>query len=294
MCGALASFRPRSPGTPPYSILGESRRPRPRWDLGHISSRLHPSDSAAPPPCLLLVKALLVPLPHRQGCPDADHQCGIVSGMLPGRICNYTVKEEIVEIAAEEEAEVGRSIGQEFQTQQTMQRNKSNKHGLADHINNQSKRRTLISRSTTTPAKGASTRASFCHYQSPISSSLTSSYVCHSGRRPLHGPKPRNQSTLAHQDEDNPYRTQACSSWASTLSSIEPKAEAFDVAVVVGRAAASVEEGIEALQLYSKEVSRRLLDFVKSRSAAAKAEPSEAPPAVKVDPDFKPQKKEDG
>ncbi|KAI4964208.1 hypothetical protein ZWY2020_006851 [Hordeum vulgare] len=33
-------------------------------------------------------------------------------------------------------------------------------------------------------------------------------------------------------------------------------------------------KGIEALQLYSKDVSRRLLDFVKSRSAAAKAEPS--------------------
>lgn len=42
---------------------------------------------------------------------------------------------------------------------------------------------------------------------------------------------------------------------------------------VTGGAAASVEEGIEALQLYSKEVSRRLLDFVKSRSAAAKAAP---------------------
>ena len=37
-----------------------------------------------------------------------------------------------------------------------------------------------------------------------------------------------------------------------------------------------MEEGIEALQLYSKEVSRRLLDFVKSCSAGAKAEaPSE-------------------
>ncbi|KAI4993209.1 hypothetical protein ZWY2020_007522 [Hordeum vulgare] len=60
------------------------------------------------------------------------------------------------------------------------------------------------------------------------------------------------------------------------------EAEAFDAAAVAGGAAASVEEGIEALQLYSKEVSRRLLDFVKSRSAAAKAEPpSEAPPAVK-------------
>ncbi|XP_037425894.1 MFP1 attachment factor 1-like [Triticum dicoccoides] len=60
------------------------------------------------------------------------------------------------------------------------------------------------------------------------------------------------------------------------------EAEAFDAAAVTGGAAASVEEGIEALQLYSKEVSRRLLDFVKSRSAAAKAEPpSEEAPAVK-------------
>uniref|UniRef100_N1QXW4 WPP domain-containing protein n=1 Tax=Aegilops tauschii TaxID=37682 RepID=N1QXW4_AEGTA len=84
------------------------------------------------------------------------------------------------------------------------------------------------------------------------------------------------------------------------------EAEAFDAAAVTGGAAASVEEGnqapqpqpkegnpplsmsasveegIEALQLYSKEVSRRLLDFVKSRSAAAKAEPpSEEATAVK-------------
>ncbi|KAI4975191.1 hypothetical protein ZWY2020_048798 [Hordeum vulgare] len=47
------------------------------------------------------------------------------------------------------------------------------------------------------------------------------------------------------------------------------EAEAFVAAAVAGGAAASVEEGIEVLQLYSKEVSRRLLlDFVKSRSAA--------------------------
>ncbi|KAI5007185.1 hypothetical protein ZWY2020_047133 [Hordeum vulgare] len=164
MCGALASSRPRTPGTPPYSILGS--------DNGH----------------------------------------------------NTTAGDEIKiwKIAAEEEAEVGRSIGQEFQTQQTMQRNKSNKHGLADHINNQNKRRTLISRPTTTPAKGASTRASFCHYQSPISSSLTSSCAILADVLSM-APKPHNESTLAHQDEDNPYRTQACSSWASTLSSIEPK-----------------------------------------------------------------------
>jgi hypothetical protein len=62
------------------------------------------------------------------------------------------------------------------------------------------------------------------------------------------------------------------------------EAEAFDAAAVTGGAAASVEEGIEALQLYSKEVSRRLLDFVKSRSAAAKDavkdEPAEEPAAA--------------
>ncbi|CAD6210116.1 unnamed protein product [Miscanthus lutarioriparius] len=52
------------------------------------------------------------------------------------------------------------------------------------------------------------------------------------------------------------------------------EAEAFDAAAAAtGGAAASVEEGIEALQFYSKEVSRRLLDFVKSRSADAKADP---------------------
>jgi hypothetical protein len=38
------------------------------------------------------------------------------------------------------------------------------------------------------------------------------------------------------------------------------EAEAFDVVAAAGGAAASVEEGIEALQSYSKEVSRRLLD----------------------------------
>ncbi|KAL6645074.1 hypothetical protein ACP70R_016682 [Stipagrostis hirtigluma subsp. patula] len=59
------------------------------------------------------------------------------------------------------------------------------------------------------------------------------------------------------------------------------EAEAFDAAAATGGAASSVEEGIEALQFYSKEVSRRLLDFVKSRSAAAKAEPpSEEAPAA--------------
>ncbi|CAL4938185.1 unnamed protein product [Urochloa decumbens] len=59
------------------------------------------------------------------------------------------------------------------------------------------------------------------------------------------------------------------------------EAEAFDAAAATGGAAASVEEGIEALQFYSKEVSRRLLDFVKSRAAEAKAEPpSEEAPAA--------------
>ncbi|GJN08707.1 hypothetical protein PR202_ga26659 [Eleusine coracana subsp. coracana] len=63
------------------------------------------------------------------------------------------------------------------------------------------------------------------------------------------------------------------------------EAEAFDAAAATGGAAASVEDGIEALQFYSKEVSRRLLDFVKSRSAAAKSQtPSvDAPPATEVE-----------
>ncbi|ONM55412.1 hypothetical protein ZEAMMB73_Zm00001d020689 [Zea mays] len=49
--------------------------------------------------------------------------------------------------------------------------------------------------------------------------------------------------------------------------------EAFDTVAAAGGVAASVEEGNEALQSYSKEVSHRLLDFVKSRSADAKADP---------------------
>uniref|UniRef100_A0A804QLU9 WPP domain-containing protein n=1 Tax=Zea mays TaxID=4577 RepID=A0A804QLU9_MAIZE len=49
--------------------------------------------------------------------------------------------------------------------------------------------------------------------------------------------------------------------------------EAFDAVAAAGGVAASVEEGNEALQSYSKEVSHRLLDFVKSRSADAKADP---------------------
>ncbi|EER97479.1 hypothetical protein BDA96_02G379100 [Sorghum bicolor] len=56
------------------------------------------------------------------------------------------------------------------------------------------------------------------------------------------------------------------------------EAEAFAAASKSSSAAespASVEEGIEVLQAYSKEVSRRLLELAKSRSAAAAA----APPA---------------
>ncbi|KAM3329215.1 hypothetical protein ACQJBY_026340 [Aegilops geniculata] len=93
------------------------------------------------------------PFHLRQGCPDADHQRGVGSSMPPGRLCNYTVKEEIGrgfdnghntatgeeikiwKIATEEEAEAGRSIEQESHTQQTMQRNKSNKYGVKDRIN---------------------------------------------------------------------------------------------------------------------------------------------------------------
>ncbi|KAL5219101.1 hypothetical protein ABZP36_019785 [Zizania latifolia] len=68
------------------------------------------------------------------------------------------------------------------------------------------------------------------------------------------------------------------------------EAEAFDAAAVSGVVADSVEEGIEALQLYSKEVSRRLLDFVKSRSAAAKAAPpSEEAPATSEGEAVEPQ-----
>jgi hypothetical protein len=56
----------------------------------------------------------------------------------------------------------------------------------------------------------------------------------------------------------------------------EPAARAIEVVAAAGGAAASMEEGIEALQSYSKEVSRRLLDFVKSRSADAKVDPPSA------------------
>ncbi|KAG8095477.1 hypothetical protein GUJ93_ZPchr0012g19486 [Zizania palustris] len=54
-----------------------------------------------------------------------------------------------------------------------------------------------------------------------------------------------------------------------TARSIE--AEAFDAAAINGVVADSMEDGIKALQLYSKEVSLRRLDFIKSFSAATKA-----------------------
>ena len=49
------------------------------------------------------------------------------------------------------------------------------------------------------------------------------------------------------------------------------QADAFAAASesAAGASPASVEEGIEVLQAYSKEVSRRLLELAKSRSAAA-------------------------
>ncbi|AQL04981.1 Signal recognition particle 19 kDa protein [Zea mays] len=47
--------------------------------------------------------------------------------------------------------------------------------------------------------------------------------------------------------------------WHRT-NSLNPLHRAFDAVAAAGGAAASVEEGIEALQSYSKEVSRRLLD----------------------------------
>jgi len=57
------------------------------------------------------------------------------------------------------------------------------------------------------------------------------------------------------------------------------QAEAFAVASksAAGTSPASVKEGIEVLQaLYSKEVSRRLLELAKSRSAAAVSPTAEA------------------
>ncbi|XBI40804.1 hypothetical protein VPH35_125350 [Triticum aestivum] len=89
------------------------------------------------------------PFHLRQGHPDADHQRGIGSTMSPGRPPlqlhgrgsdnghNTATGEEIKiwKIATEGEAEAGRSTEQESQTQQTMQRNKSNKYGVIDHIN---------------------------------------------------------------------------------------------------------------------------------------------------------------
>ena len=55
------------------------------------------------------------------------------------------------------------------------------------------------------------------------------------------------------------------------------EAEAFAAASksAAAESPASVEEGIEVLQAYSKEVSRRLLELAKSRSAAAASAPAE-------------------
>uniref|UniRef100_A0A452XTT3 Uncharacterized protein n=1 Tax=Aegilops tauschii subsp. strangulata TaxID=200361 RepID=A0A452XTT3_AEGTS len=72
----------------------------------------------------------------------------------------------------------------------------------------------LASRSTTTPAKGASTRASFCHCRSPLSSSLTGScailddVLAMAPSLATTSPAAAKLSMLADQDEDNPYRTQ--------------------------------------------------------------------------------------
>uniref|UniRef100_A0A0E0M6M3 WPP domain-containing protein n=1 Tax=Oryza punctata TaxID=4537 RepID=A0A0E0M6M3_ORYPU len=51
--------------------------------------------------------------------------------------------------------------------------------------------------------------------------------------------------------------------------------EAFDAASAAP-SSSSVEDGIETLQLYSREVSNRLLAFVRSRSSAAGAPPAAA------------------
>jgi hypothetical protein len=48
-----------------------------------------------------------------------------------------------------------------------------------------------------------------------------------------------------------------------------------------GSGSNSVEEGIEILQVYSKEVSRRMLEFAKSR--AEKAPPAQAPAEVETE-----------
>lgn len=62
-------------------------------------------------------------------------------------------------------------------------------------------------------------------------------------------------------------------------AAVAVEAEAFAAASKSAAAAecpASVEEGIEVLQAYSKEVSRRLLELAKTRSAAAAAAPAPA------------------
>jgi len=57
-------------------------------------------------------------------------------------------------------------------------------------------------------------------------------------------------------------------SWWNTTA-VEAEAFAAASESAAGASPASVEEGIEVLQAYSKEVSRRLLELAKSRSAAA-------------------------
>ncbi|EEE50768.1 MFP1 attachment factor 1 [Oryza sativa Japonica Group] len=54
------------------------------------------------------------------------------------------------------------------------------------------------------------------------------------------------------------------------------EAQAFDAASASSSSSSSVEDGIETLQLYSREVSNRLLAFVRSRSSAAGAPPASA------------------
>ncbi|XP_037484337.1 MFP1 attachment factor 1-like [Triticum dicoccoides] len=61
------------------------------------------------------------------------------------------------------------------------------------------------------------------------------------------------------------------------------EAEAFAAASESAAASpASLEDGIEVLQAYSKEVSRRLLELAKSRAAAAAAPETPAEPSAEV------------
>lgn len=50
-----------------------------------------------------------------------------------------------------------------------------------------------------------------------------------------------------------------------------------------GSGSNSVEEGIEILQVYSKEVSRRMLEFAKSRAEKAPPPPAPAPAEVEME-----------